>query len=412
MNILKLNVNNLLVYGIISFGTFPLLPDRLKVILTGYLVVFSMILAINTKFKKINYQTFLINSSLFFVLAISLVYTNNISRGFKFVFETRISSIIFPLIFLFISNRKDILNNQVIRKVKRIYIISCLLYCFIFYLFLLIYQQSSFNSVSILPTFVFTRNTMIDIPVIGNHPIYSSIYLGIAIIFLKPFKFLNKKSKKIEFLFFLVFVITLLLLSSKMVIISLLLTGFVYLLKSKTYSKSIKIKVIASILILIFLSLKFSPLKYRFNELFNKETYEKFDRSKSTSIRVAIYKCGIQVIDKNIAIGTGVGDVQEELNSCYEGFSYYLVDNNFNIHNQYLSVFIATGVIGLMFFLFFLFFNYRKSLKLKDETYIYILLFYSLNMMTENILERQNGIMLFYFFVCLFSQSKKNIRIN
>lgn len=393
--------DKLLAYSIILFGLFPILPNKLKIILTGVILILSIIVFIKRKSKKLNYTSFFINSSVYLVLALSLFYTSNLSTGIKSIFETRISGFIFPLIFLLISNKKEFFNEQVANAFKDIFIISTFIFCLIFSCFVF-YEFLTFNSPFPIPKIDIIRNALIKMPLISIHPIYASIYICIAIIFLTLQTFKIKNINLFKIICFVLFIIILGLLSSKMAIISLIILMLIFITSNLKIRKLYKILSIFLFVIMLIPIFKISNAENRFKELLQENTYKEFDRRKSTSIRVAIYKCGFHVINQNLVFGVGVGDVKDELVDCYKNVSYFLVENKYNLHNQYLSTFLASGILGLFLFLLSLSYGIYKSSKNKNKTLLYILLFYCLNFLSENILERQDGIMPFYFLFCYF----------
>jgi O-antigen ligase len=405
MTKIKAKVDKILIYGMISFGLFPVLPDIIKALLVVFLFLASFFSFIIKPHNQLNYKSFLINSSLYIVSVISLLYTLDINKGLRFMTETRLSGLVFPLIFLMLSNRREVFNNTVLNKLKKIFLDSTFVFCIIFLGFLL------YKLITDTPPFYvhkadFFRNTLIDLPLIGNDPIYTSVYLGVAIIFLFSFFKKKKKESALKTLSYLtIYLLVLILLSSKMAIISLLILGFVALNYKLKIKKTYKVFIFFFFIIISFSIIQLSPnLKYRFNELFQESTYKEFNRKKSTSLRISIYKCGYGIVKENFFFGVGVGDVPEALSSCYKTISFYLVENKFNSHNQFLSILLGTGIIGFAFFIIFLVFNLIKSNNINDSTLFYLLIFYILNFLSENLLERQNGIILFYFLICFFGE--------
>lgn len=397
----KTLTDKLLAYAIVMFGLFPILPNKLKIILVGAILVLSIVVFIKRKTKKLNYTPFFINVSVYIVLALSLLYTSNISTGIKSIFETRISGFIFPLIFLLISNKKEFFNSQVANALKNIFVVSTFLLCLIFSCFVF-YEFLTFNSPFPIPKIEIIRNAIIKMPIIGIHPIYASIYICVSILFLSLQAFKTKKINFFKSSCLVLFITVLAFLNSKMAIISIIILMLILITSNQNIKKLYKILSVFLLVIILFPIFKISNAEYRFKEIFQENTYKEFDRRKSTSIRVAIYRCGLQVANQNLVFGVGVGDVKDELIDCYKSVSYFLVENKYNLHNQYLSTFLATGIFGLLLFLFSLSYGMYKSSKIKDRTLLYILLFYCLNFMTENILERQDGIMPFYFLFCYF----------
>ena len=149
----------------------------------------------------------------------------------------------------------------------------------------------------------------------------------------------------------------------------------------------------------------------RFKEIFKKNTYTNVE-SNSTSIRVGIYQCSVSILKDNWLFGLGIGDVQEELNNCYLETSDILYKDKYNSHNQYLSIWLGTGILGIILLLNLLYANFRIAWIYYDKLYLFILLLYSAQFFTENLLERQSGVILFFFIISFFGFStlqNKNI---
>ena len=401
-------INRLISLVIISFGLIPLIPGSKKGVLIVILFILALISFFKSENKKLNYKTFLINVSLYVFYLLSLIYTTNISKGIKIITETRLSVLLLPLIFLFLSSNKSIYSNEILKKFKKVFIYSTFALS-LYLIFYLPYVKVSANPVFDFPSVYFFRNSIIDLPILGLDPIYYSLYLGVSIIFIitgeKQTSFFNR------FNFFgFVFIIALLAISSKMAILALFLLLTIY------FMKKVKIKakalIIFSSILLIVMIFQIPTINTRAKELLNKETYTTHSRNNSTSIRISILKCGYNVSSNNLLLGVGVGDVKEELINCYKTISNDLVYYRYNSHNQYLSILLSTGIFGLLTFLYFLHYNLKLSNKIMDKSFYYILMFYAINFFSENIIERQNGVILFYFLICFFSHYVINNKIN
>ena len=138
-----------------------------------------------------------------------------------------------------------------------------------------------------------------------------------------------------------------------------------------------------------------------FNASLSLPSYE--GELSSTQTRKEIYNCSFILLKSNWIFGYGFGDVNDTLIKCYSHVSNYLVDREFNSHNQYLSILLGCGIFGLSTIFFLLYFNFRVFTLEKQYFFLSVLLFYSIIMFVENILERQSGVILFSFFINLFS---------
>jgi len=404
MNSVK-KINKLIIYVIFSFGLFPIIPDKIKGFQIIIFFCLAVIFLIKEKPKKLDYKIFLVNSSLYIFYVFSLIYTDDLFRGINILTETRFTALIFPLIFLILSKHKEIYSKEVFKKFKKIFVFSTVIFCVIYFLFLP-FKAAEPDPFFHFPSIFFFRNGLIEIPFIGIHPIYGSIYLGLSIIFILK-DLIVTKIKPLQIVLLSIIITTLFLLSSKMTVIALILIGVFHLFyfHKNTY-REIFFLVIAIIFSIGIIS-QIPSVKYRINELFKQETYTEYRRHNSTSIRISILKCGIQLAKNNFLFGVGIGDVSHKLVDCYKDISYDLVDKRYNSHNQYLSILITTGIFGLICFCYFLYINLALSFSLIDKTHFYLIIFYLFNFISENVLERQNGIILFFFLICYISHKAR-----
>ena len=168
---------------------------------------------------------------------------------------------------------------------------------------------------------------------------------------------------------------------------------------------SLKKKALYTIVIIFIIlgAIRLPTLNQRAKELLTKETYTEYKRNNSTSTRLTIFRCSFETVREQFIFGVGVGDVEDELLNCYDKISFDLVEKNYNTHNQYLSILLGTGFIGLIAFLFFLYYTTMLFYKTNQFEIFLVLIFFIISFISENILERQNGIILFYFITCFFS---------
>lgn len=402
---MKLKIENLVNYSIISFGLLPIMPNNLTGVLIVIISLTSFIYFLKTPTKKILLKPFLINSVLFFALIISLFYSSDLSNAFRKL-GPAILIIIFPLIFYILLAKYNI-KKKVIYITLNLFSISTILFLLLYYIFLFFAPHPDNPALDYFSIFSF-RKSLIDMPIWGKHPIYLSIFIAISIINVLRIGKISFKKNKLFFytvlIFQSIFIITLLLMSSKAVILSLLVTSIIILyIHSKNKSQTFFISIL--IFTLLYISILFIPqVNARFKELFLLKTYslENLDYRNSSQIHVAIWQTAIEKIKEAPVFGYGIGDVKSVLHEGYKDKSPILLKKNYNAHNQYLSIWLGVGIIGFLLLFYFLIFNYKIAIKNKDYMFIAILIFFSLNFLTENIIERQTGAMLFFFLINLF----------
>ena len=400
MKLIKTNILNGLFF---LFSVFPLIPNTVK----GFPVVLLFIGAlIFYKKNKINWKWLLINSSLFIIYLISIMYSDDYFESFKKL-ETSLSILILPITFIFLLSGFKI-TNYIKGLFTKVFIISTTLFSIISVSVIFLkdlegnYKWNTDRN----------REIVMDMPLIGQHPIYASIFISLAIIFFIHILKNNTIKTFQEKLFFLSAIImnilALFTLLSKGVIIALFVLVFFYTILSKML-RIYKYLVMGFMILSLVTLFLFSR---RMSELINPETYTEFNPNLSTSIRLGIYDCSLEIIKRKWLLGYGIGDAQRTLNLCYANKSDILLMHRFNSHNQYLDILIKTGIVGLLIFFSFLIQNLSLAFKNKNQLIIMIIIFYGIIFITENILSRQSGVILFFFLISFFNDFKKSLYKN
>ncbi|WP_406024916.1 O-antigen ligase family protein [Winogradskyella sp.] len=248
-------------------------------------------------------------------------------------------------------------------------------------------------------------HTLIDLRIKGYeiHSIYLSMYIGVGIIFLLDIIAKTNRSKRVYGLILIVLLfIFFAVLNKRGPVISLGMIGVVFIIKSKFKGKLAWSIVALSIMFVITLISipKFNNVN-RFKELIDIQGL-KANPNSSTALRLTIYDCALQQAAKAPIFGYGWGDVKGILIECYREENQNLLLKNYNSHNQFLSMLLATGVIGLLIFLLYFYYILKFSNKNKNQVLFFLLLYFAFNMLSENILEREDGVIFFSFFVNLF----------
>jgi len=181
-----------------------------------------------------------------------------------------------------------------------------------------------------------------------------------------------------------------------------LLIPFYLLLANYVKIKKTIIIVLVTLIAIIF-SVKIIP-KYqnenRFEELTSNTINE--NPESSISIRYRIYQCVFEKIIEHPFLGYGLGSVKNHLDLCYIDKNIDLSKKNYNSHNQFLSVVLTAGIIGLIIFLISIYKIYRLLLQRKSVLGIAILTFFLFNFLTENVIEREHGVIIYSFLLSFF----------
>ena len=119
----------------------------------------------------------------------------------------------------------------------------------------------------------------------------------------------------------------------------------------------------------------------------------------STNIRYTIYRVAKDVILESPILGYGVGDYRSVLSDKYRDLGIpVLQEGRFNAHNQFLSFLIIGGAVALLAFLATLIINFIFAVRFNNELLILLIIFYGILMLTDNILEKEAGVVYFALF--------------
>jgi len=343
--------------------------------------------------------------SIFVVFAISCFLSDNFTLGTKKI-ETMLSLFGLPIAcFWFLSNTK-LDFNKIERVFYTAFFISNVVFSLLAIVLLNFYRNPKFSSKDA----DFFRNAITDLPYIGDHSIYVSLFLALAVVVGTIIYQQNKNTVIVKIALVagqLILLSMLLLLMSKAVIIALAVSFLGQFIIRKRLLKK------ASILValVIFLVLLFMPKENnRFIEMFNKDSFENVNLNNSTSVRYYILKCSVNLILENPFLGYGIGDVQHELDKCYGLNGVSLPVGKYNSHNQYAFVWLSTGLIGLIIFFIYLYYIFNVAKNNKDYFLLCALLLYMVSFLFENVLSRQSGVILFSFIVNFWVL--KNLQLN
>ena len=123
----------------------------------------------------------------------------------------------------------------------------------------------------------------------------------------------------------------------------------------------------------------------------------------SVAQRMEFWKAATGIIKNNLLIGVGTGDVPKAFELQYEIMNTQLTKEwRLRAHNQYLSMAVAFGIAGLIWFLLTLIYPLVLQIKKTDVLYVSFSIISIMSMFTEDTLETQAGVTFFALFTSLF----------
>jgi O-antigen ligase len=135
-------------------------------------------------------------------------------------------------------------------------------------------------------------------------------------------------------------------------------------------------------------------------DLSSPKAEDRFDR------RLARWDAAYELIKKSPVIGHGSGTEISLLHEIYFKKKYYnSFLNKLNAHNQYLSLLLKSGVIGLLVYLVTLAFGFKRALANKDLLFFSFMMVISFVSFSENYLDVEKGVIFYAFFFSFFSFS-------
>lgn len=354
---------------------------------------------------------FFLNTILFFLLLVSLIYSWNIELGLKKLQQV-LSLLVLPFIIFFFVTKMDFKR---VRILLSIFTIACIL------LTLYIYSQVISNDafIAILNNDIKFwnnpfREVLYDLNYVELHPTYYSLWIYFSALFLIEDTFRQKKTYKVVLKTILVIFLisTALLFSSRGPLIGFFLAFIIILL---SHIRTLKKKLFFLALVFTVLSVTISQMSFLKSRFIDEFTAQEFrppvgNAHTSTNIRVGIYTCVLQIFNDNKLIGVGIGDVQEELDECYQQFHTRVYEeSNYNTHSSYFNILLATGIVGLIIFLTVFIYQFKLAFSSKNKLYLAFLILVAVAMLFENILIRMHGAVFFALFNSIFV---KNLFVN
>lgn len=135
-------------------------------------------------------------------------------------------------------------------------------------------------------------------------------------------------------------------------------------------------------------------VRYRVIELFRPST-PAADPFSSAAVRTVTWKAAWEIGTWNMPMGTGTGDVKDELLLRYKEMgAQHALDNRLNAHNQFLQSFAALGFAGVLALVLMILLPLLRMLKRSGSDHALqacVLVLLLLNFSVESMLEVQAG---------------------
>jgi O-antigen ligase len=380
-------LKNLTPYVAFFCGLYVLLPFKIKPITVFVFFIWSLVYIRKNKIKqKFNLKILALASTFFLIYAVSLLFSENVQKAIT-VLVRCIPIVVIPLAYFLLTHEARIQFNQIFKKTFIIAasVYSCLVFFYLFQLGYFSQKHDLFYCYSYITHEFWGFN---------EHPIYLSLFFAVALFFLLMEGF---KSKIANAILFIILICGLLILARKGVIAAFFVLAGVFVVCTRDRKQTLKLVFIFSTLFL--LSLCVAEIRGRFLEVFDSSKVIN-NKETSSGIRYILWNTSQKAIENSNYLGVGVGDVQKVLSHELATAGYtVLAKENYNSHNQYLQIGLATGIFGIVLYVLSLVYILLDFIKKQNIEAVILLLFFMLTFLFESVLERQNGIILYSFVI-------------
>ncbi len=339
-----------------------------------------------TRLLKRNLIPFLVLSIPFWLVLFGMFFTDNIDSALKEI-PKKIPFLIFPLTLLSVN-----LQNKTINFITK-------QFCFgVFVASLLALIKMLYFKVNSLGDYYYYDKLSI---LLNKHTTYFALFVVLAILFVFH-QLLNKKSNKKLAILLLVLLIPMLYMLSVRISILALLAGVFVLIAYHLKTKYVLLLLV--VLPILFGAIYLTP---NFQKRFEKSTIENTEID-DIDFRELHWKAVLETISQNPLLGIGTGSNRDYLYNKYREYKLTAAyENEYNAHNQFLEVLLEYGIFGLVLFSIMLYYLAEKFITSKDSLALSILAILIVFMLTESILQRHSGVIIFAYFTTLFLNEKR-----
>lgn len=337
-----------------------------------------MISSFKEKFNefKLNYSKILIAAIPFLLALAGLAYTDNIENGVK-TLVSQLPLFLLPMSVLILKLPKSTLNYCL-----KILTFSAVVYC------LIVFGYVTYLNLNNLGNFFYYEQYGVFF---GKHTTYTALFITLCITFLAyQIRFSQFTNHIYLFSITILFLLSQLYFLSVRIAIGALFINFIFILftyKSKLKYIGIGLSVIlcTSIFYLPNFKKRFMPSMTEVGEM------------EGLTFRKEHWLSVIETIKhNNFFFGNGTSSDRTYLFNQYKSrnlTSAYLEE--YNAHNQFLEITLDYGFIGLILFIFLFVYLYYYLIKQRELLAILLLNVIIIFCITESLLVRQSGIMIF-----------------
>ncbi len=343
----------------------------------------------------------LILTSVFLVNIVGMIWSADKNEAFKDL-QRQLVILLFPVILVL----SDLDISRYKRKLLQFFGITCVI--IILYLFadaLRIISRNGMGLSSLFSSYFINHNSSEPLQI---HATYLAMYVALSLSAFMIF-FLEEKNRKKSLVYFaavVVLVAGLIQLASRSVFIAIpffTLASLFFLPAGKIKKYRLIMIAVAAGLMVLLLITRIESFQKRYITDFRNELTPAAVEPDNREPRIERWRCAFQLIRESPILGHGSGSEKRLLKERYyenKLFNSYLKE--LNAHNQYLSIWLKTGLFGLLLFLLSLAVGFLAAIKRRDPVFFSFLVLVVTVSFSENILDVNKGIFFYAFFFSFF----------
>ena len=343
------------------------------------------------------HKLFIALSTLFILYLVSLLWSEDVSRGFRHI-QHKFLFIYAPILIFATTLKKEYLVYIITSFIFGMFINEILSYLIYFN-----YLETEYSKIHYYPVAFL------------NHIIYSVLVSFSAILILHQTKYIQNIYIKFIYIIFFITMTTNLVISSGrtgyiVYFVSLIIMLFTY------YKPNLK-----NFFQLILFPIVIFTIGYQLNEDVQKRVKASFtavekvayaqNYDTSFGLRLSAYPIAYDILsqpNQSFIFGMGVGNIKEEIKESVNRTA--LINSNFyHMHNSYLEVYVNTGIFGLLLFILIFYFTWKLNIKDREIKFIQQLfvITFTFSILSDVIFSVKEGMSFFAIFVSILIIQEK-----
>jgi O-antigen ligase len=403
-----------------SLMYFPILPRGLESTLMIAFSIISIILWIqkNKTVKKIDIKIsdkilIFLYCSPFVFFVLSLLYSANLAEGLKSVVRV-LPLILFPILFGYL--RRGLISKKILNQLISNYVFALVIG-------LLLLNIVFFEELYFLDKTNWQIRQLIE-EASDVHGTYMSLWVGFGILILinkmsSIFILANLKRNALYISIICYFIYWQITIGARMPFAITMFLAIGYFIINVELKLSIVIGILSLLVSIMFLFLSKSNLAVRLQSTISVEhsfpvgDYAKeYKNISAEDIRKGVYFCSWILVKEAPFAGLGIGDVQDQLDRCYNENMNSNVYQMFkyNSHNQYFQILLSAGITALVCFVLSLLMPIYLAYKRKDYLWFLFTLLIMICFLTENVINRHDGVIFYGLFSAILTFNNLKIK--